>query len=307
LLVDHEQPAIEDGVYPYCYLLQGDTIMDTASTQVTTKLSGMAIPEYVRSIIKLAEFTRGVPYSGTFFVVPLGAQSLILGMPYLERENPAIDWQAKTLVPQSNPLPPTPPSTPESPPVLLNPLDSHPKCHLPRILSIRQINPKRDELLLFTIANVTDYKEALATAINFDSDDVPSESVSTTTTATTTPSAFIPVEYTEFANVFKDKEISQLPLHRLSVDHKIPFAPGSKPFYGPIYNLCESELRYLKDYIDQMLERGWICLSESLFSSRILFVKRADGSLYRYVDYRRLNAMIVKNRYFLPLISELID
>ena len=31
-------------------------------------------------------------YSGTFFVAPLGAQSLILGMPYLERENPVIDW-----------------------------------------------------------------------------------------------------------------------------------------------------------------------------------------------------------------------
>jgi len=201
-------------------------------------------------------------YSGTFFVAPLGAQSLIFGMPYLERENPVIDWQAKTLSPRSNPLPPTPPPTPPSHspdqlPVLPNPPDppnSQLKCRLPRILSTCQINPKRDELLLFTITDVTGYKEALAAAINLNpnitADDVPSESISTTTT---TP-APIPLEYAEFADVFEDKEIPQLPPHHPGVDHEIPLAPGSKPFYGPIYNLSETELRYLKEYIDRMLE-----------------------------------------------------
>jgi len=186
-------------------------------------------------------------------------------MPYLKWENPVIDWQAKTLSPRSNPLPPTPPLTPsptppfhspdQSPilPILPNPPNPQPKRRLPRILPTHQINPKRNELLLFTIADVTGYKEALAAAINLDSnntDDVPSESVSTTTT---TP-APIPLEYAEFADVFEDKEISQLPPHRPGVDHEIPLAPGSKPFYGPIYNLSETELRYLKEYIDRMLE-----------------------------------------------------
>ena len=121
-----------------------------------------------------------VPYSGTFFVAPLGAQSLILGMPYLERVNPMIDWQAKSLTfrptyPTSNPIqmPPTPPPTP--------PASDPPKRRLPRILPTRHINPKCDKLLLFTIADVTGYKEALAAAINLDSDftsdDVPSESI----------------------------------------------------------------------------------------------------------------------------------
>ena len=266
--------------------------------------------------VSLSCTIAGVSYAGTFFVAPLGAQSLILGMPYLERENPVIDWQAKTLTPRSNPLPPTPPPTPPMPepskppvpPIPSDPPNPQPKRRLPRILPTHQINPKRDKLLLFTIANVTGYKEALAAAINFDpdftpdDDDVPTESVSTTTTPVP-----IPLEYAEFADVFEDKEIPELPPHRPGVDHEIPLTPGSKPFYGPIYNLSETELRYLKEYIDRMLERGWIRPSKSPFGSPILFVKKPDGSLRLCVDYRRLNAMTVKNRYPLPLISELMD
>ena len=67
------------------------------------------------------------------------------------------------------------------------------------------------------------------------------------------------------------------------------------------------ELQYLKEYIDRMLERGWIHPSKSPFGSPILFVKKPDGSLRLCVDYRRLNTMTVKNRYPLPLISELMD
>ena len=72
--------------------------------------------------VSLSCIIAGAPYSGTFFVTPLGAQSLILGMPYLERENPVIDWEAKTLTPRPNPSSPTPPfHSPDQPPVLPNP------------------------------------------------------------------------------------------------------------------------------------------------------------------------------------------
>jgi len=60
--------------------------------------------------VSLSCTIASVSYSGTFFVAPLEAQSLILGMPYLERENSVIDWQAKTLTPRLNPLPLTPES-----------------------------------------------------------------------------------------------------------------------------------------------------------------------------------------------------
>ena len=43
------------------------------------------------SYVSLSCTVAGIPYTGAFFIAPLGTQSLILGIPYLERENPMID------------------------------------------------------------------------------------------------------------------------------------------------------------------------------------------------------------------------
>lgn len=42
-------------------------------------------------------------------------------------------------------------------------------------------------------------------------------------------------------------------------------------------------------------------------SSPVFFIKKKDGSLRLVQDYRALNAVTVKNKYPLPLISELIN
>ncbi|GLB40634.1 putative retrotransposable element tf2 155 kda protein type 1-like [Lyophyllum shimeji] len=42
-------------------------------------------------------------------------------------------------------------------------------------------------------------------------------------------------------------------------------------------------------------------------ASAVLFIKKKNGSLRLVQDYRALNAVTVKNRYPLPLISELIN
>ena len=156
---------------------------------------------------------------------------------------------------------------------------------------------------------------AITTAINFDpnfnlnfnlnleSDSDP-ESAATILSINSMP---VPVEYADYTKIFVEKEILQLRPHHSGVDHKITLTPGSKLFYSSIYNLSETELRYLKEYIDRMLVRGFIHLSKSPFGSPILFIKKADGSLQLIVDYRKLNEMTVKNRYLLLLISELID
>ena len=39
----------------------------------------------------------------------------------------------------------------------------------------------------------------------------------------------------------------------------------------------------------------------------VFFIKKKDGSLWLVQDYRVLNAVTIKNRYPLPLISELIS
>lgn len=38
-----------------------------------------------------------------------------------------------------------------------------------------------------------------------------------------------------------------------------------------------------------------------------MFVKKKDGSMRMFIDYRRLNQVTIKNKYPLPRIDELFD
>ena len=71
--------------------------------------------------------------------------------------------------------------------------------------------------------------------------------------------------------------------------------------------MSEKELKALKDYIDDMLGKGFIRSSNSPAGALVLFVKKKDGSLRLCVDYRALNRITRKNRYPLPLIGPLVD
>jgi len=42
-------------------------------------------------------------------------------------------------------------------------------------------------------------------------------------------------------------------------------------------------------------------------ASPVFFIKKKDSTLWLVQDYRALNVMTVKNKYLLPLISELIN
>jgi len=117
----------------------------------------------------------------------------------------------------------------------------------------------------------------------------------------------IPEQYRDLAEVFSKAKAHELPPHRGHLDHHIPLEEGAKPVFGPIYNLSETELRILKDYIDENLRKRFIRPSTSPFGSPVLFTKKPDGSLRLCVDYRALNRATIKNRYPLPLISELLD
>ena len=121
------------------------------------------------------------------------------------------------------------------------------------------------------------------------------------------PSPTIPAEYEDLADVFSEEKANTLPPLRGTLDHMIPLEEGSKPTFGPIYNLSETELKVLREYLDENLQKGFIRPSTSPFGSPVLFVKKPDGSLRLVVDYRALNRITVKNRYPLPLISEMLD
>lgn len=80
-----------------------------------------------------------------------------------------------------------------------------------------------------------------------------------------------------------------------------------QPPFRPIYPLSQKKLTELRQYIDDNLKAGRIRPSKSPAGAPILFVPKKDGSLRLCVDYRGLNKVTVKNRYALPLISEILD
>ena len=116
----------------------------------------------------------------------------------------------------------------------------------------------------------------------------------------------VPAEYHEFADVFSAADAEALPPHR-PYDHTIDLEEGAAPPYGPIYSMSETELKALREYLDDMLGKGFIRPSNSPAGAPILFAKKKDGSLRLCVDYRGLNAITRKNRYPLPLVGDLLD
>ncbi|PON51560.1 hypothetical protein PanWU01x14_214970 [Parasponia andersonii] len=68
--------------------------------------------------------------------------------------------------------------------------------------------------------------------------------------------------------------------------------------------MAPAEMEELREQLDDLLFKGFIRSSTSHWGAPILFAKRADGSLRLCVDYRKLNQLIVKNKYHLPRIDE---
>ncbi len=93
----------------------------------------------------------------------------------------------------------------------------------------------------------------------------------------------------------------------MRITYGIDMESGVKILYGPIYYFFTTELRVLREYLAENEIKGWIKKFKSFIGAPILFVSKKDESLRLYVDYRTLNKMMVKNRYFLFLIDEIID
>ena len=109
-----------------------------------------------------------------------------------------------------------------------------------------------------------------------------------------------------FEQVFSEEGFARLP-NRKPWDHAIELVPGAQPKGCKVYPLSVTEQSELDRFLTENLETGRIRQSKSPMASPVFFIKKKDGSLRLVQDYRMLNEMTVKNKYPLPLISELVN
>jgi hypothetical protein len=102
----------------------------------------------------------------------------------------------------------------------------------------------------------------------------------------------------EHKDVLCGMPTAYIPPFRPCADHRIPFTnpEAPPPFFSMyIYRLLVIELDECTKQLADMLARGFIEPSDSLFGAPILFVRKKGGALRFCIDYRALNKITIKN------------
>lgn len=89
-------------------------------------------------------------------------------------------------------------------------------------------------------------------------------------------------------------------------NYTIELLLGSEPKSTRVYFLFPVKQKKLDTFLEKNLHTRWICPSRSSIVALVFFIKKKNSSLQLVQDYQSLNSIMVKNKYSLPLIFELI-
>jgi hypothetical protein len=249
-------------------------------------VDGSSLPDVDSETIPLPMAIQQHHEEITLDVLDTASHDVVLGMPWLEKHNPVIDWTKGVLrfarcdcVIDINPIRRQRSSMDDR----AREINSGEEISL---LALGCADPKA----AITAADIARQDQASHKASGNRGSHAPLE---------------IPQEYQKWKRLFEEEEGKEaLPKHQ-PWDHEIKLVPGKEPTFGPIYALSEKQLKALRQYLDENLAKGFIRKSESRAAYPILFVPKKDGTLRLCVDYRKLNDITIKNRYPLPNIEEL--
>jgi RNase H-like domain found in reverse transcriptase/Reverse transcriptase (RNA-dependent DNA polymerase)/Integrase zinc binding domain/Chromo (CHRromatin Organisation MOdifier) domain/Retroviral aspartyl protease len=282
-----------------------------------------SISEVVEVMLRYGDHSE----RATFAVTGLGKQEVILGLTWLREHNPEVDWQSGEVKMSRCP---THCRTCQSE------VNAERKVRLIESANIRSCRAgplpdvdigmegipelcvdhddeeddepyEEDDLLeegdrLFT-TNIPSEAEFIRASSNI------SQRLAEAFHKHTQPKTFhesVPTFLHDYEDIFAKSSFDRLP-NRKVWDHAIELLPGSKPSNCKVYPLAPSEQVELDAFIQENLATGRIRPSKSPMASPVFFIKKKDGTLRLVQDYRALNSVTVKNRYPLPLISELVN
>jgi len=103
------------------------------------------------------------------------------------------------------------------------------------------------------------------------------------------------------------KEDFDILLEHCKWDHTIELIPGVEPKSSKVYLLSPLEQVELDAFLKENLLTGRIRPSKSPIAAPVFFIKKKDSLLHLVQDYHALNAITIKNRYLLSLISKLVS
>ena len=94
----------------------------------------------------------------------------------------------------------------------------------------------------------------------------------------TNPRMRLPEHYHQYLNVFNQKAADQLPPHWPGANHKIELNVDKKERspkvpYGPLYQMTREELLVLRKTLTELLDKGFIWVSNSPAAALVLFAK----------------------------------
>src|SRR6266481_1662133 len=115
----------------------------------------------------------------------------------------------------------------------------------------------------------------------------------------------VPAQYHDFRDVFSKEAFDELPPWK-AWDHAIDLSPGTELPHSWTFPLSPAEQKELDDFLWENLVNDCIHPSKSPMGAPVFFVKKKDGSLHLIQDYWKLNKIMVKNSYPLPLVSDVL-
>jgi len=163
---------------------------------------------------------------------------------------------------------------------------------------------KKDKIEVFALF-MTNINREIAYNTQCDLNALNVSSIDETTQNLKDIKAKLSLKYHEFLDVFDRAQSNKLLSHRF-YDHKIELISDSTPSRCRVYRMFSVKLLKVKKYLNENLSKRFITSSQTLYSSSVLFVLKANEDLRFCVNYRKLNVIFKRNRYSLSLIDEII-
>ena len=88
----------------------------------------------------------------------------------------------------------------------------------------------------------------------------------------------VPPQYRKYKELFSEELDTGLPQYS-EWDHKIELRDGKTPKFFKIYNLNETELNTLREYLEENLRKGYIRRFKLLAGYFIIFILKKNNKL----------------------------